>query len=264
MNDALQPTLPGTEDEAPGPNPNTGIGGNMGPAYDPIEHQALKTNMDAFVKVSDQWAKVDINSDALASQLGDQINGLRKLLKRIEETRVKNKKPYDDRAKEVQEAYRGIMIPLEKALENLKPKLEKFAADKRQKAEAEKAEKEAQAQRAAEQARTKEMDAQNSGSIMGQVEAENAKKEAEAQAKEAAKPIDTSIKSATGAGRTISERTRRTVEIDNIKHLFMHYKDHDLVRETLLRLAVNEANSATFKDGDKIPGTTIGISKTLA
>lgn len=261
------PTLPNLDQ--PGPNPNTGIGGNMPPpeaAFNAEELAALKDKATAFIAASEVWLKTPITSDALAEQLTDQIAGLRKVFKDADAERKAKKQVWDDKGKEVQAAYTPILDMITKAAELLKAPLLAWAEEKQRLADIERAERIRLANEAAAEARRLAMDAEASGSIAAQVEAEAAKAAAAKQEKQAARPVNAAVKSASGAGRTMSTRTRNVCTIERISALFSHYRENPKVAEVLLSLANAEANSKDFDlaAGHSIPGVSITEIKTIA
>lgn len=263
-----EPTVPHVEDPL-GINDEVGIGHNNPPEpmpYDETVLAELKDTSKKFVDVSNLWLKADVTTAELAGQLGDQIDGLRKLYKRIDDARTEAKAPYLKNGKTVDDAFNPIKSLVRASAEKLKPKLSIYLAAEEEKAEAEKAEAEKEAQRAEDLARVQKLEADNSGKIEDQVAADEQAKAAAKQVKAAAKPVKVAVKSSSGAGRTISARKRNSCEVTNIRHLFMYYQDREEVHELLLRLANAEANSVGFKKrgDDKIPGVTIKIETSVA
>lgn len=261
------PTLPNLDQ--PGPNPNVGIGGNSPPpeaAFNAEELAAHKDKATAFVKASDVWLKTQITTKELAQQLNDQIAGLRKVWNEVNDARKAQKKVWDDKGAEVQAAFTPTLTELKTAADLLKPALLAWDQEQERIAEAAKAEKIRLANEAAAEARRLAMDAEQSGSIAAKVEAEAAEAAAAKQAKEANRKIETGVKSASGAGRTMSTRTRNVCTIDRISALFSHYRDSPKVAEVLLSLANAEANSKDFDlaAGHSIPGVSITPTKTIA
>ncbi|MGB0854917.1 MAG: hypothetical protein ACPGSI_16595 [Pikeienuella sp.] len=254
------PTLP-TETKEPVPNPNTGIGGNNPPPFDADEVAKLTGTADEFLKACDIWLKTDVTSEELAAQLADQIAGLRANDKAVEEARKAAKEPHDKAAKAVQDAFNPIRQRYGRALKVMKEKMGAWLDKKRIEEENRKRIEREEAEAKAAEARRMAMDAENTGSIDDQLAAEEAQKEAEKAANVAAKPVNVQAKSASGAGRTVSQRTRNEVTITNIRFLFMHMQEHPDVHAVLLRLATAEANAKGFS-GD-IPGTNI-TKKTVA
>ncbi len=254
------PTLP-TETTEPGPNPNTGIGGNNPPPFDAGEVAELTSTADEFLKACDIWRKTDVTSEELAGQLTDQVAGLRANKKAVDEARKAAKKPHDDASKAVQAAFSPIITRYDRALKVMLEKMSAWLEKKRIEEEARKRQEREEAAAAEAEARRLAMDAEASGNIDDEIAAEEAAKAAEKQAKAAEKPAQVQARSASGAGRTVSTRTRNVVTITNVRHLFMHYQDRPEVHDVLLRLAAAEANAKGF-DGD-IPGTEI-TQKTVA
>lgn len=256
------PTLPNTASAEANDLP--GLGHNNPPPYDPDVLRELGQRTDAFVKASDAWLKTEITSDTLAGQLADQITGLRKVWKQVDTARTAQKKPHLDAGKAVDEAYKPLLTMLEKSADALKKLADGYAKKKRAEEEARKAEEKRKADQIAEEARLKAMDAESSGSISAQVEAEEAQKRAAEAQKQAAAPVDTRIRSATGAGRTLAERRIKVVTVENYRQLFLHYQAHPQVRELLHRLATADARAASFPEGGTIPGCTITTELTIA
>jgi len=262
-----EPTLPSLDQ--PGPNPNIGIGGNMPPpeaAFNAEELAALRAKATRFVTASDVWTKTPITTKELAEQLADQINGLRKVWKEVDDWRKASKKVWDDKGKEVQEAAESPLNTVAKAADLLKAPLLAWDQQQAREAEALRAEKIRLANEAAAEARRLAMDAAAAGSIAAQAEAEAAEAAAAKQAKEANRTIKTGVKSASGAGRTLSTRTRNVCQIERLSALYQHYRDNPKVAEVLLSLANAEANSKDFDlaAGHSIPGVLITKTQTIA
>lgn len=261
------PTLPQTTD--PGPNPNTGIGANNPPpeaAFSAEELAQHKQKTAAFIAASEVWLKTPITSDELAGQLTDQIAGLRGIFKKVDGARKAQKKVWDDRGQEVQHAFTPILKQIEAAAELLKKPLLAWSLEKQRLSDIERAEKIRLANEAAAEARRIAMDAEASGSIAAKVEAEAAAAVAEKQTKAANKEVKTAVRSASGAGRTMSTRTRNVCTIERLSALFQHYRENPKVADVLLSLANADANAASFdlKAGHTIPGVTIAPHTTIA
>ena len=260
-----EPTLPSTDN--PGPNPNTGIGGNAPPAEYVIPAErvaAANSTVDAFIAATDIWTKQEVDTPELASQLADQVDGLTKLYKRVEATRVEIKKPADDFGKLVQATFTPILGRIDKAKKNLTPKLDEYNRKETarlaeiarlEKVEAERVAAEALRMRQEAEALVAEGEKLTIDEQIAIEQAENDAKEAEKQAKKASKE-KANVKSYSGGGRTYSTRAPlKEAKIENIRHLFMHYQDHPKVHEILQSLANQECRSAGFEG--TIPGCTI-------
>lgn len=241
------------------------IGDNSPPPYDLSEVAEFETNVEEFMRVSQQWLSLDkVETEEHASQMTDQISGLRGLYKKIDTARKAAKKPHDDAGKAVQSAFTPMLTKIQKAADALKPKLAVYASAK---AEAEakiKAEAEEAARKEAEAAQAALEKAQASNDIAATVDAEAQAKAAEEAQKAAAKPAKSNIKSASGGGRTMSIRKTKTVEITNINVLFMHYRDHPDVHATLSRLATADVRASGYDEGTAIPGIDVKITETIA
>lgn len=243
---------------------NLGIGGNNPPAYDPAALEALRNTTAEFIEASEEWVKTPIDSDELAEKLNDQINGLRQIFKKADDARKEAKKPHDDAGKEVQAAFKPILDRITKCADLLKPKAAAYAKKKAdEEAKRQREERERAAQAEAEAARAL-AEAEAQGSIEAQLRAEEQAAEAERIRKEAERKRDTSIKSASGGGRTMSLRSRRVCSIKSIGSAFLTFKDDPEVADLLVRLANRRANAAGFDDAQTIPGFDIEVVKTIA
>lgn len=239
-----------------GVTPETaGMGHNRPPAYDPEKHGELSARVEAFMKVSnDIKASGPLQSDEKAEKLADHIAGLRGLKKRVEETRKAEKAPHDQAGKEVLAAFTPLEERLDRAIKGMLAMSAEWLDRKRAEAEAEKRRKEAEAEAKRKEAEEAAKAAAASGNIDAEIEAERLAKEAAAAEKAAAKDVKVGIGSASGGGRTISERTVRKAEIQNINALFVRYRAHPKLIECLQSLAdadvrakeITEANAAIF------------------
>lgn len=253
-----QPTLPDDPLGLKKDEPAAGIGHNMPPAFDQNAYDELVDRVDAFLEVSDKWKPVPIETEEKASLLNDQIAGLRKLHASVEAERVKQKKPHDDQAQAVQDAFKPQLDRITAAANTLKPKLNDYATLKQKRLDEEAARKKAEADKIAAEAAAKAEAAAQTASIDEKLEAEAAQKEAEAAQKEAAKAAKekANIGSATGAARTYAKRKIKTARINNIRQLFLHYQANPKVVDLLQSLANAEVRAAKF-DGTMPPGTTL-------
>lgn len=242
-------------------------GHNNPPPYrvDVVEAHEAKAN--EFLDAAGDWLDLkEITSEEQSGQLTDFLEGLRKRYKLTDEDRKADKKPHDDAGKAVQKAYTSILDKMKRAADKVKPMqaawLAKVEAEKQAEAKR-KAEEAAAAERAAAEAAAK---AQARNDIAGEVEAEEAAKRAAQMKKDADRAAKSKAqsRSATGAGRTTSLRTKWIPEITNIRVACMTFADHPELRETLLRLAAAKARAADFDPKtQEIPGFTLHKEKVL-
>jgi len=238
---------------------------NLPPAFDAsvVDHFGTKT--EEFLNASQQWLAMDeIATDEHAGQITDQIDGLRGLYKKVDDARKEAKKPHDDAGKDVQAAFTPMLTKLKTAAEKLKPKLASFAAAKARAAEEERRQAEAEARRQADEAEAARKAAEQSGDIGAQVDAEEAAKAADKAQKDAARKVDTGVKSATGAGRTMSLRKIKEVEVTNINVLFMALRDEPEIQELLQRIATRVVRAKGYGDGSPLPGVTVTEREVMA
>jgi len=232
-----------------------GMGHNRPPAFDPEKHGELSGRVETFMNVSnDIKASGPLQSQDQAEKLADHIAGLRGLKKRVEETKKIEKKPHDEAGKEVLAAFVPLEERLDRAIKGMLAISAEWLDRQRAEAEAEKRRKEAEAEAKRKEAEEAAKAAAASGNIDAEIEAERLAKEAEKAEKSAAKDVKVGIGSASGGGRTISERTVREAEIQNINALFIHYRTHPKLIECLQSLAnadvrgktITEANAANY------------------
>lgn len=125
------------------------IGGNNPP---PAEQHALKAD-ELLSLVSDTTAGAEVTTDEQEAALDDILKEVRAARKEADNDRVAEKKPHDDAAKAVQEAYKPTLAKFDAVMDEIKAKLTPYRAAK-QKA------KEEAARKAREEAEAKERAAQ--------------------------------------------------------------------------------------------------------
>lgn len=245
-------------------------GHNNPPLVDPDMMADISSRLDEFMKAStairEAHKDAPIRDEVTASRVTDHVAGLRGLAKQIEKARVDAKRPYDEKAKAVQELFKPMLDRVEratKAMLDLSTDYLTWKRDQEAKRQAEERAAAEAARRAAEQATAA---AAASGDLDAEAEAARLTEEAEKQAKEAERERKVNVGSATGAGRTISAVTVRSAVLKepragSLAQLFLFYRDRPEVEELLLRLA-NADIRAKDVDESKIPG--IEIKETVA
>jgi hypothetical protein len=241
------------------------IGHNGPPLVDPDKLGDLSKRLDEFMAASttirNAYKEEPLRSEDDAKRIGDHIAGLRGLGKQIETFRVEAKKPYDDKAKAVQELFAPLKDRVDRAVKAMLDITTDFINWQR----AEEAKRQAAEQAAAAEARRiadeAEARAKETGDLDAEAEAERLRKTAEAQTKDAERERKVNVSSATGAGRTISAVKIRSAKLleprtASLGKLFMHYRDRPEVEELLLRLA-NADIRAKDVDESLIPGIEI-------
>lgn len=246
-------------------NDRATMGGNNPPPFDKDVLEKHRQAADEFLQATQVWLNLPkIETDEHAKQMTDQIDGLRGLFKKVDAARKDAKAPHDTAGKAVQDAFTPILTKLKKASDALKPKLAEYASEQARIEQARKAEEERKAREEADAARKALAEAEAAGDIGASVDAEAALKEAEKAQKDATKKSTTSVKSATGAGRTMSLRTVKKVEITNVRVLFMHYQSHPDVADVLHRLATADVRAKDYDPEKPIPGIEIHEEKVMA
>lgn len=241
------------------------IGHNRPPHFDPEEVAGYKARVADFADAAGEWLDLEkIETEEQASKLNDYITGARQLAKEIEEARKAAKQPHLDAGSAVDNAYKPLTNPLEKAVAKVKALLTAFAlakAEREEKARLEAIRKAREEHEAAEKAAR---EAASRNDVMGESEAEARLKEAEKAAKKAetARPTG-QIASATGGGRTAALRPYYDARVIGVKQAVLwaietHPAD---VMDLLTRLANAE------KRHDKtveIPGIVFDVRKEIA
>ena len=242
-----------------------GPGHNNPPAYDPDVLADFDAKTTEFLKATQQWLELEaIKTEEHAGQITDQIDGLRGLWKKVDAARKDAKKPHDEAGKAVQTAFTPLLTKLATAADKLKPKLAAFASAKA-KAEAEakrKAEEAARLQ--AEEAEKARIAAEASNDVSAQIDAEEAAKAAEKALKDAARKVETGVKSATGAGRTMSLRKIKEVEVTNLNVLYMALRNEPEVQEVLQRIATRIVRAKGYEDGTPLAGINVVEREVMA
>ena len=157
----------------------------------------------------------------------------------------------------MQAAFTPLLEALKVSADKLKSHLKPFLVSK---AKAEAEERKRKAEEAARiEAEAKALEEQ--GGIAAEIEVDARRKEAEELAAAAALKSNVSVKSATGAGKTIALRTVKDVEVTNLMSLFLRYKNHPKVVDLLTSLATAEVRSNGFSG--EIKGANI-ITREIA
>lgn len=238
-----------------------GMGHNNPPEELPYDKAALDGFAAAgvvFMARAGEWLDLEtIEDEENAGLLADFISGVKGRRKIAEESRKRDKTIWDDKGKAVQAAYLPVISKLDKAVERVQPMMTAWIQrqDAIRRAAAEAAAAAAAAKRAEAEAAAAAAAARND--ISGEVDAEAAQKEAEKAEKEAARMAKSraSVRSGTGAGRTMSLRTLPFAHVINARVAAMRYHDHPDMLALLARLATAELRSAGAPQS--IPGIEI-------
>lgn len=224
---------------------HAGIGHNGPPAASiPAVPAEMLEKVQNFSVTAGEWLDLkEIDNEARAVRCTDFLSGAKGLLSLIDDERKRQKKPHDDAAKAVQDAFRKSIDTVDFAIKRVGLiqtawlKVEKARAEERKRQEKRDADEKArQADRAA-----REAEARND--VAGIAAAQAAQKDAAKEVKAAAAPVKAQAGSATGAGRTISLRTTWFADVQNINHAFVAYREHPEVRALLERLATADVRS---------------------
>lgn len=226
-------------------------------AYDKNAVDDLRNRLEKANTIAAEWIRNGAPTDAeQASKLTDFLTAVGKLRKVIDEARSVAKKPWDDKGRDVQNAFSPLlqMADAIKAKPNelmgdwLKAE-QRRVAEERAKAEADAREARAAAQAALDRATESE-------DTIGRVEAERHLAAAEKAEKQASKDVKVSAGSASGAGRTKALVTVSTAKITNFTQVLLYFRDHPKVADLIQDLANNAVRSKNI-DHTVIPGIEV-------
>ena len=214
----------------PGPNPDTGMGGNRPPLIDPDLLAREKARVQTFADAAGDWLDLGkIDTEEQAAKLHDYITGARAVAKQVDAARAEAKKPHDDAAKAVQATFRPLLDAIETAIGRVRPMLTDYLQRKKAAAKAEAERKRAEAARLAREAEEARAAAEARHDVLGEAEAAAAAEAAEKAAAEAARPARANVASYSGGGRSAGLRTQKSVVVDNIRQAFLAVQDDPAV-----------------------------------
>lgn len=242
--------------------------------YDAKEHAELMAHVDLFCDAAGKWLDLKaIQSEEQASRLADFMTGADQLFERVENARKAAKKPWDDLAAAVQDAFRPMTgAPTAKApagkLHRIRNSMKMMSDDwlKREKARLAEEQKRAEAAARAKREEAERLAAQAEArnDIAGQHEAEQALKDAQKAEKQATKPVAAKMTSATGAGRARWLRNTKHAKIINRRACFAYFQNHPEVDALLERLATSAIRAGEITDDNALmAGVDIEIREGL-
>lgn len=232
------------------------VPGGLGHNNPPDEARAaLAAKVDEFGATAVKWGEAGVETQADADRLNDFLAGARTLRKQIDDARVAEKRPHDEAAKAVQAKFKPLLDAVASVEATAKKILNSFLEreEARRREEERKARERAAQEEAA--ARERQRQAEEEGRLVAAKEAEEAATKAAERAEEE-REVKVRARSASGAGRTMSQRTYRSGKIVNVPMCLAHFKDHDAIREALQQV-VNQTIRAAKGEDIKIPGVEI-------
>lgn len=219
--------------------------------YDGDAHFALQVQVDSFVNAAKVWFQrvPKIQVEDQAKRLNDYLSGATKLKNLVEEARRAAKKPWDDRAQAVQDAFKPMTDDLELAQKWFKPLQTAWLL-----AEKDRIAREKQAKLDEAAAKKREADAllaqaAVNGDIRAQREGEALQKEAAKDEKVASRDVRPSVGSASGGARTVGLRKTAYAHITNQNAVYMQFREHPRVVEVLQSLADAEVRGGGTVNG---------------
>ena len=249
------------------PNERAVIGGNNPPPdlpYDPEKLATCEEKAREFADAAGDWISLGrFETAEQAEKATDFVAGGRALLKKIQATQKAAKEPWAAKATAAFDAFKPAIEMLTRSNDAVLKILNDWLERERVRKLAEQRAEQERVRREAEEAKKRAAEAAARGDIAGQVEAEAALKTAEKAEKKAAKAPEVKVGSATGAGRTISQREVRSARITNQNLVYMHFRDHPDVVAVLQRLADAEYR-AKGGENAKIPGAELHVEMKAA
>lgn len=237
------------------------IGHNRPPAYDAEALAASEAAAQVHLDHAVEWRKVEKIADAAqAGRAVDFITGARAARALIDAERKEQKAPHDAAGRAVQDVYNPILNAMLREIDAVKAKVDAWnkeeaqrqAAQQQVEAEAARAERE-QAAAAAEAAEMR-------GDLVAAQRAQQAAEAAADAEARAARPVNATIKSATGQGRTMAMRTVREAEVTDLGAAFLALRDDPRIAEVVRKIA-NERIRAAKGAPVNIPGIKVNERK---
>ena len=245
--------------------PRAVMGDNAPPPFsETVRAASERITQDVLLRSDEMARRGEIKDAAHAEEVSDIVGALRAAFKAVDTSRAAEKKPHDDAGKAVQAAFSLFLNAMEKAANEQKAASAVWLKKEQTRLTAEKAAREAEARKLADEAFAAAALAAARGDAMGAARADQMQKDAAAEAKRAASISDRpKIDSATGAGRGLSLRTTRKARITNPNAVYMWFREHPDLRATLQRLADEAVRSKDWQDG-MINGMDVEIIETAA
>lgn len=250
-----------------------GIGHNAQLPYDPEVAATLEARVRELADAGGAWLDLGhIETEEQAGKLNDFLTQNRVAYKEIEDARKAAKEPHLEASKAVDAKFKALAAPLERLGTAIKGMLSVYLDIKRQEEERRKdAEREA-ARKQQEEADRLRREAEARNDVIAQAEAEEAAKQAAKAAKAAKaaeKPARVNIASATGGGRTMSQRTTMEAQIaddSSARRSFGWLLADPISREPLIAELERLATAARRrKDGPtEIPGVSFIEKRSVA
>ena len=217
-----------------------GIGHNQ----PPMIPEDVTAKVKDFTDAAGAWLDIkEIDTQERSEKATDFVSGARKLYKAVDEARKTAKKPHDDAAQAVQDAFLPLLKKIDKSVDAVKKLQGAWLLKENQRVEAERREREAKAKAEKEAADKALAEAQARNDVSGMVDAEEAQKAAAKEEKQAGRAVKTQANSATGGGRTMSLRTNYSCVVENRGPALATYRDHPEVIALIERLATADVRA---------------------
>lgn len=250
--------------DAPEPEASAKEPEKIDPAINPEAFRQAKAKLDEFNETAKAWqALKKIETEAQAGHLDDFIAGARKVFKVIDGLRVTAKKPHDEAAQKVQDAFKPMTDAIERMVKVVTPLGVAWKQEQARIAEADRLARKRAAEAEAAAAAAALEAAKAANDIAAQVEAENAAKAAAKEEKAADRPVKLASPSQSGARGVVLRRVV-VAEIETPRLAFAHFKDAPEMAELLIRMALTEARAVgvdAVAAGHEIPGFKLRIEE---
>ncbi len=240
------------------------VGHNRPPIVDPDLLVAEKKRVAEFADAAGAWLDLGkIETEEQASRLRDFIDGARGVVKAIDAARIEAKRPHDEAAKAVQDAFRPLLDTVERAIARTKPLLTAYLEEKRRVEEKRRADEAAAAREAAAAAEAAARAAEARHDVAGEAEAAAALDAAHAAEKAAQREVKVGVASATGGGRSAGLRAMKHAKVVNWNLAFIAVRDDTAVQDAITG-ALNRIIRAKDYDGHEIAGVEIFETRSVA
>lgn len=246
-----------------------GIGHNSGalgpiPGIDHDKLRASQAKVRAEMEAGAAWRAKTVEDEEAAAQVADYIDRCRKIKKAVEAEAKEQRKPLDEALKAARAPYAEMVDKLDRQVKALTDSLAPYLKAKADRLAAEQAAAAAAAEEEARRANDAHAQAMMEGDIDAQVEAEKRLKEAEKAGKAANRPAKATVASHTGAGRAITTRKIKQVQIDNAAKVCGALYRDEATRPALLEALTKIINAERrTRGGDFCPDGASLIEKEI-
>lgn len=221
----------------------------------PVVPATLIAKVQDHTDAAGAWLDLKaIESKEQAEKATDFVAGARKVWKELEAERKTQKKPHDDAGQAVQDLFTPLLAKIDTSAKKVLALQSEWLKAEKKREDDERKEREATAQRIADEAAQRAREAEARNDISGMIDAEAESKAAAKAVKAASAPVKAQSGSATGGGRTVSLRTTYYCVVEKRGPALAHYRDHPEVTALIERLATADVRAQPKDQKTAPPG----------